>query len=594
METVPLQKELTGDARDLACAVRWQGASGNPSVASVHTRWRSSWYSIAALILVGCLLGGCGALFWHSQLLAQGHPQDASNNAVSKMIVSKVAASAVLGADKVTTAKRMEWVVSNYNVKVRQSPSIQSRQLGTKPKGTIVLGKRRGLWLSLVQEIGWIRIKLGGTKLLEPRPVEYARVSKGSCGDSGRYAITSLGVCEAASVALGNGPGAVRLYTGDEARPQGCYIENGVLWMAINPNGVGDGGCRGPCNVGTLTRTLLCSSQAYHIPGTGFLTSGAIKSRMKALNQSVAKSFLRCKKPKKSCRVLWSKGIKDFVRYGFGSALTFFQPFRAYLAFTGCSLVVSEHLAKEWAQNGLAPFWNVESPMQEWMQEQPKAPTCPISFLKHWGPEAVRCEARRGAVSDEHRLAFWRSTYYNKSPFQGYTDLLLQTLGPRLSLAKQPFQARYAAFHVRRGDLIPAMYKQGKGHRLDGITVPLFTAILRARWPELNRIFVATDDEHQVAMAAKMGQENLIFNWTQERRWHGGAPVSQSKDHVHTDGDVTAVLDDMVALAGAAVLIGGSDSSFFNVARLLNLGLHMDSQRPYPWCYDAFLHKVCD
>jgi len=282
------------------------------------------------------------------------------------------------------------------------------------------------------------------------------------------------------------------------------------------------------------------------------------------------------------------------VRYGFGSAMSFFEPFRAYLAFTGCDLVVSEDLAREWTHDGLAPFWNGVSSMSEWMQEQSKAPACPISFLKMWKPEFVRCKARPGAVSDEHRLAFWRSTYYNKSPFQGYMNLLFQTLGPRLLSAKQPFQTRYAAFHVRRGDLIPAMYKQGKGHLLDGISVPLFTAILRARWPAISHVFVASDDQKEVGTAAKMGHGDLIFKWTEERRWKGGAPVSQSKDHVHTDSDVDAVLDDMVALAGAAVLIGGSDSSFFEIARLLNLGLHMDSQRPYPWCYDAFLHKVCD
>merc|ERR1719362_1552778 len=515
-------------------------------------------------------------------------------------MVNNFEPSTILGAEnvaKATTVKGVEWVVANYNVKVRQSPSIRSRQLGSKAKGIVVFGKKQGMWLSLIQEIGYVRIELGGTKLLEPREVEYSRVSKGSCGDSGRHAISDPGVCKEASRLLGNKAAGVHIYTGDEARPYGCYIEGSTLWMtasSTNPNDLSDGGCRGSCSVGNASRVLLCSSEAYKPPGTGFLASGAIESRVHAVKQSLTKSFGQCKKSKKSCRVLWSKGIKDFVKYGFGSAMKFFQPFRAYLAFAGCDLVVNDDLAKEWLQHGLAPFWNLRISDQEW--KLVKAPKCPISFLKRWKPDTVRCDTPQpGDVSDEHRLAFSLSTYYNKSPFHGYMNLLLQTLAPKFLSAKQPFQKRYAAFHVRRGDMIPAMSKQGKGHRLDGINVPLFTAILRARWPGINQIFVASDDQDEVATATKMGQGGLVFNWTsKERRWPGGTPVTQSQDHVNADDDVAAVLDDMVAMAGAAVLIGGSDSSFFYIARLLNLGLHMDSQRPYPWCYDAFLHKVCD
>jgi len=167
--------------------------------------------------------------------------------------------------------------------------------------------------------------------------------------------------------------------------------------------------------------------------------------------------------------------------------------------------------------------------------------------------------------------------------------------GPRISGYRLPYNHTYAAFHVRKGDKVKEIHagEEDMFQRAGDITNLLAT--LNQYWPHMTRIFVATDDSNTILQASKTLHDQYNITWSANAaRFPGGNPMSQAGNHANNDGAVNGVLDDQSGLASAAVLIGGSDSGFFNVARALNIDLHKGMFRPRPWCYDVYRNRICD
>jgi len=490
-----------------------------------------------------------------------------------------------------------EWVVTSYVVNVVQAKNMASQVIGRKCQGEIILGHQEGPWLMLTHEPGWVMIELNGQKQLQRRVSHFISLANSTCSN-GTFPVVDMYVCRAAAIAFGHASGPVHLCTLDDAHPRGCYTAAGSVWFAVSP-AMGSNSMifRGMCAPKASAHQLICSTNHYVEQSTGFMDKFAIAKRLGSINNSVARS-LGSFDTSGSCQVMWAKRIGDFVGFGLGAAMELFQPLRAYLAYAGCNIIVSESLAFEWKAYGLEPFWNSVLSDSHWKGKSDVLPVCSISFLKGWtlGTD-VKCKASADVLSDKHMQAFWQSPSYNKAPFHTDMDLLLQTFGRRLMEYSPPFTERYAGFHVRLGDKTEAFGQNfALSTRLQAINVPSLAAILRARWPDLTKVFFASDDAVEIITATNMNTAgSLMINWTKyEQRWIGGTPPSQVRNRPHTQQAISAALDDMLGLAGAAVLIGGSHSSFFNVARRLNLHLHLKSQRPHPWCYDAFAHQPCN
>jgi len=153
---------------------------------------------------------------------------------------------------------QMEWevVFDNTPVKVRSLKDLSSKVLGTQKKGDIIVGKREGWWVKMLNRQGYIKQAIVDppATLLKQRDVAYAQLIVGSCADAGMYPIHDLSICHAAGMSLGHHPGGIKVYSGSDTRPEGCYVlRNGELWVAKHPANRGRGASR--------LRKPVCSSR---------------------------------------------------------------------------------------------------------------------------------------------------------------------------------------------------------------------------------------------------------------------------------------------------------------------------------------------
>jgi len=111
--------------------------------------------------------------------------------------------------------------------------------------------------------------------------VSYAKLSRGSCADVGKFPIYDPNTCTNAGFALGYFDTSVGIYNGELERPEGCYEYQGQLWLATNPTHIGNGvvGNRKPiCSsafypTSTTTTTTTSSSTTSHTSTTTTTTS---------------------------------------------------------------------------------------------------------------------------------------------------------------------------------------------------------------------------------------------------------------------------------------------------------------------------------
>jgi hypothetical protein len=128
---------------------------------------------------------------------------------------------------------------------------------------------------------------------------------------------------------------------------------------------------------------------------------------------------------------------------------------------------------------------------------------------------------------------------------------------------------------------------------------------LQEEWPELQRIFLSTDDSRSISRRT-LGpylERGYQFNWTVDApRWVGGSPFVQDDDsgsapqakHPHDEAAVEAALNDLAGLARATNIVGSLDSGFFRLAWELNMQLHGAYHRKQSWCVDLFTGTVCN
>jgi len=149
-----------------------------------------------------------------------------------------------------------EWeVIFNGLMNVRSSMDMRADVLGKKQKGEFVVGRRKGDWVALIHEPGYMRIFQKDVLFMRERRASYRKISNGSCTDIGHFPIVDTSVCENAAFALGYYDTTVDVYHEEHPRPEGCYLLAGYLFMSSHPANRGRGvvGHRQP----------ICSSQPY-------------------------------------------------------------------------------------------------------------------------------------------------------------------------------------------------------------------------------------------------------------------------------------------------------------------------------------------
>jgi len=80
----------------------------------------------------------------------------------------------------------------------------------------------------------------------------YVKITSGTCASNGKVVITSPNECNQAAAAIGmpdyRTNSQILKKTGTP-RPEGCYTQNGFLYIAVNPDNIGNGAdsdCRCP------------------------------------------------------------------------------------------------------------------------------------------------------------------------------------------------------------------------------------------------------------------------------------------------------------------------------------------------------------
>eukprot|EP00419_Tripos_fusus_P085267 CAMPEP_0172865986 /NCGR_PEP_ID=MMETSP1075-20121228/81722_1 /TAXON_ID=2916 /ORGANISM="Ceratium fusus, Strain PA161109" /LENGTH=599 /DNA_ID=CAMNT_0013715093 /DNA_START=75 /DNA_END=1871 /DNA_ORIENTATION=+ len=160
-----------------------------------------------------------------------------------------------------------EWeVVHDGPMNVRKGKDLGSEVVSVKLPGTFVPGQRDGDWIALFNEPGFMRIAFQGRTFLRPRSVTYSMLSRGACADLRMFPIFDTGTCQKAGFSLGYFDTGIGIYSGENARPEGCYIFQGQLWLATNPVHAGRG-AMGP-------RTQICSTGFY--PTTTTTTTSTV------------------------------------------------------------------------------------------------------------------------------------------------------------------------------------------------------------------------------------------------------------------------------------------------------------------------------
>jgi len=290
--------------------------------------------------------------------------------------------------------------------------------------------------------------------------------------------------------------------------------------------------------------------------------------------------------PKVKCEVLWHLTVKDFFRLGFGAAMSEFEPLRAYVEYSGCKLVVSESLAADWQTWALGPFWSAALSEQKWQARWNAAPKCGFIFVG----THVKCKGPFGFLTQAGWTRFVKGPAFNgpgppTGVFRAAYDLGLQTFGPRLSQYRTPFRGRFAAIYVTDEH---------------GMSASRNVDLVRSWWPHLDRIFVATSNMAVVSDVRSSIGAGIELAWTHNQEEHvhqktkAASGIRGSDKTAKTDGAVAALLDDIAGLASASVVVGTSKSPIFNVARALNLHLHLTVARSHPWCYDVHQSRICD
>jgi len=133
------------------------------------------------------------------------------------------------------------WQVINEGFNnVRSGKHLFARVIGMKVKCLVIPGRREGNWIKLLHEPGYMLISESGQSLLREMKVRHKKISQGTCADVGQYPITDPTACEAAALALGLQGTQVNFSTAP-ARPEGCYLVGGTLWMSANPANKGKG-----------------------------------------------------------------------------------------------------------------------------------------------------------------------------------------------------------------------------------------------------------------------------------------------------------------------------------------------------------------
>lgn len=134
-----------------------------------------------------------------------------------------------------------EWEVLAEETSVWSSNASKTHTIRDISKGEVVTGKRFGVWVKLAHEPGYVLIERGGEAVLKERVVAYAKIVQGSCADAGMFPIQNLLICETAAFALGYFDTSVKVYNGEESRPEGCHLLGGQLWVAVGDGNVGNG-----------------------------------------------------------------------------------------------------------------------------------------------------------------------------------------------------------------------------------------------------------------------------------------------------------------------------------------------------------------
>jgi len=154
------------------------------------------------------------------------------------------------------SSKGVEWiVVYPVAMNVRAQPDMNSHVISHKVEGAVVVGNRKGDWLALRYEQGFMRISLDGTKYLQQRLVSYVRLESGTCHDIGDSPIYDAEICLRAGILLGYRNAAVANYSGTAYRPEGCFEDGGRLWLANKATMRGHGA--------TVAQKPFCSSMPY-------------------------------------------------------------------------------------------------------------------------------------------------------------------------------------------------------------------------------------------------------------------------------------------------------------------------------------------
>jgi len=279
------------------------------------------------------------------------------------------------------------------------------------------------------------------------------------------------------------------------------------------------------------------------------------------------------------CTVLWHYNVGDLVSYGFGASVKQLEFMRIWAARHGCDMPVGESFAEEWSSWELGPFWDRTVPDAEWSQRWSQAQAC--GYLNR---QLVRCQATEASLVNVD----WDFEDVTCEP--EYLGNLLQTFGRRFAAYRAPFSRPYAGMHIRHGD-----------KALEGriYSFQAHMGQLTAGWPDVRRVFVATDDATVISeRVAHYRAEGYNLTWTaDEKRWAGGspqtAPAYHPGHHANGTGAISALLKDVAGLARAAVLVGSFNSNFFRLAWLLNTGLHASEHRQ-AWCHDLYTGLQCN
>lgn len=270
-----------------------------------------------------------------------------------------------------------------------------------------------------------------------------------------------------------------------------------------------------------------------------------------------------------TCSLEWDEGVDTMVGRGWGAA--FFQAagLGDLLQLDGCDLAFSVEAAREWEAWGLGLPGR---PLKSWQSAS--------------GTNDERIEAAMGQWRDRWRdflHVFWAGC----GPH--FDEIVGRVFSHRIAATPRPFAgSAYLGAHVRHGDKV-----------VHG-NIFSFEDILgrgAAAWPELRRVFLATDDADVLAQSGDYSRQGFAFKWSNYSRQSGGEPFTydgQAVSHHDTqDSAVAAVLADTVALAQASAIVGNWNSMFFKLGWLLNYLRRTPAERQQFWCWDVFSNQDC-